>query len=511
MEYTGPDFQQLLHSHLKLAGLLAASKSAASLSPLVVYGAAAPQAAERILETISSLSLLHIVLSDVEMHSDADLFRMVVGRLVQNFAVGRSPGLLASGVKLGPEDCTPPKAAMATALSIAAHAGVKRGGSANASAAASTSASQHGIGAIDSLVGVAQALRNLLQPEQAFIVVVKGAERIAAEHPSCIEGLFRLASLAGRCVVPLFLSESATTITRVLPAAATPPVCLHVPPPTEAEAMAHLATQAPPDADKALFLLCCRHVWGSFHATVGCDLSELAYIACSAFPLYEAAVAEGVSPAAGGTLLRVVGPLLAPLKARLFHRDVQLDTAAVASAIQLGSRGVQSGGAAAAAGGGAATATRGTDVELPHMSKYLLIAAFIASHNAPDTDINMLSRVKSGRRRGKKRSRNAGSNAASSVLHSGPRVFTLERLQAVFHAVVSSHAGARASADAAGVDLLGTVAALQGLGLLAWGTGKAAGGLDEGKLKCVAGRSTVVNVAARLQLQLNNYLAATDV
>ena len=456
------------------------------------------------------MNILHVVLSDVEIHSDADLFRMIVGRLVQNFAAGRSPGMAAGAAELGPDARLPPTAAVATALSVAAHAGVKRGGNANASSAASTAASQNGIGAIDSLVGVALALRKLLQPQETLIIVIKGAERVASEHPSCAEGLFRLASLSGRCVVPLFLSESATAVTRVLPAAATPPLCIHVPPPSEEEAMLHLVAQAPPGADAALFRTCCRHVWGAFHATVGCDLSELAYIAGTAVPLYEEAIVQGVSAGAGATLLRIVGPLMAPLKARLFHRDVQLHRSAVAQAMKLGPRTPTAATGIAAADSNAAAA-RGTDVELPHMAKYLLIAAFIASHNAPDTDINMLSRAKSGRRRGKKRSRNAGSNAAGGVLHSGPRVFTLERLQAVFHAVVSSHAGTRVSADAAGVDLLGTVAALQGLGLLAWGTAKGASALDEGKLKCVAGQSTVANVAARLQLQLHNYLAATDV
>jgi hypothetical protein len=275
--------------------------------------------------------------------------------------------------------------------------------------------------------------------------------------------------------------------------------------------MEYLLTQAPLGSNEALFALCCGHVWGAFHAIVGSDLPELAYIACTAFSLYEAAVVAGISPTAGGTLLHVVGPLMAPLKARLFHRDVDVDTAAVAACVKLGPRAAAAAAAAAAESSAPATEVRrGTDVELPHMAKYLLVAAFIASHNAPETDINMLSRVKSGRRKGTKRGRNSLSNAAGGVLHGGPRVFTLERLQAVFHAVVSSHAGSRVSSEAAGVDVLGTVALLQSLGLLAWGTVKGAAALDEGKLKCVAGCTTVENVAIRLQLDMGKYLAVTD-
>jgi origin recognition complex subunit 5 len=98
---------------------------------------------------------------------------------------------------------------------------------------------------------------------------------------------------------------------------------------------------------------------------------------------------------------------------------------------------------------------RGIDLELPHITKLLLLAAYAASHNPPETDTRFFSRHGSGRRRPPTRSKDAERAAAAQQL-AGPRAFTLDRLLAIFYAL---QAGADAPAGSSGG---GTAAAVAG-------------------------------------------------
>lgn len=464
-------YKAALHAHLSAClDPISAQSPAIPVAPVIVYGAGVETATERVIQVLDELSLPFVSVSDVEVDSPTTLFRLLVGRRVSQ--------LDTQGIRQ--EDV--PEQAAAVALSMLVHVGGKRA-SIGAISSAGAGASTSGVGAVCSFSDVALALRRLVRPEQALVLLLHGADRLAAHLPSHIAPLLRIAELSGRAVVPVLIAESATAVTRHLPSAGTPPLLLHVPPPSQAEAIDTLVAVAPQGVDAALYRTAVGHVWGAFHAVVGADIQELAYLVSVAWPLYTAEAAKASGALQPAALFKAVSPHFLAMKQRLLHRDLEVAPAA------------------AAPGG---TSQRGMDVELPHFAKYMLVAAFLASHNPADTDLALLSRAHSGTKRGTKRRRSSAKN--SSSLDKGPKPFTLERLQAVFHALVAAHAGTKASTEAAGLDLLTTVATLISLGLLAKATARS--GLDEVKLRCAAGRDTVEKVAQRLQLPLASFMAS---
>lgn len=182
-----------------------------------------------------------------------------------------------------------------------------------------------------------------------------------------------------------------------------------------------------------------------------------------------------VRPGESHFLARLSQPYFDHARKRLLDRDVEPALAVPAAkrvANELLSRGSGSGAgtttegssaAAAAASSssssslaGAVTASgTGTtadvllehrlETELPWYSKYLLLAAFAASHNPPETDTQYFSRMSSGKRRKKSKRGGGGGGAGRSgvreALLEGPRQFTRERLLAIFCALVAGNEG----------------------------------------------------------------------
>jgi hypothetical protein len=114
---------------------------------------------------------------------------------------------------------------------------------------------------------------------------------------------------------------------------------------------------------------------------------------------------------------------------------------------------------------GAGSTERRLEGELPFFCKYLLIAAFCAGHNPAETDVRYFARKASGRRRAEKGKR-AARKAVRSALLEGPKPFALERMLAIFHALVTTNESLEQSEAVAHADLAACVAQLVGLRLL---------------------------------------------
>jgi origin recognition complex subunit 5 len=147
---------------------------------------------------------------------------------------------------------------------------------------------------------------------------------------------------------------------------------------------------------------------------------------------------------------------------------------------------------------------RGVDLELPYFAKLLLVAAFAASHNPPDTDARYFSRRATGRRRATHTTSAAASRSRAAAMLAGPRAFTLERLLALFHALVHGLDGPATSLGVGYGDLFGQVATLAQLHLLT--RVSAAGELDAPKFRCDLALESIMRVAATLELDLGKYL-----
>ncbi|KAI9223183.1 origin recognition complex subunit 5 C-terminus-domain-containing protein [Blastocladiella britannica] len=156
--------------------------------------------------------------------------------------------------------------------------------------------------------------------------------------------------------------------------------------------------------------------------------------------------------------------------------------------------------------------------DLPAAAKYLLIASYLASYNPVAMDRSIFSRSRDGgagasRRGTRVRGRTATANAASPSAragkrkanaappvpraHLGPRVFPLDRMLAIYHAVVDGE-GVEA------VDVLAQVATLVALRYLVRVGGPDA--LDNVRVRCNVGFETVVKVAQSVRFDLQECL-----
>lgn len=72
-------------------------------------------------------------------------------------------------------------------------------------------------------------------------------------------------------------------------------------------------------------------------------------------------------------------------------------------------------------------------LDLPYFSKYFLVAAFLASHNSPRYDRRLFMK-----HHGKEKKRIVQNKKNENMIDSllGPRVFTLDRLFAIFYSLL---------------------------------------------------------------------------
>ncbi|XP_050538941.1 origin recognition complex subunit 5 isoform X2 [Daktulosphaira vitifoliae] len=134
-------------------------------------------------------------------------------------------------------------------------------------------------------------------------------------------------------------------------------------------------------------------------------------------------------------------------------------------------------------------------LDLPYYAKYFLISAYIASFNSPKYDRRLF--VKGSDKRKKKLnmfSSKRTENTTSELV--GPKIFSLDRLLAIFYAIIDENTSMTAN-------LLAQVNTLADLGLLVrLGDGK----LDTPKYKCSVGYDCVNNIARTVKFNINKYL-----
>lgn len=131
-------------------------------------------------------------------------------------------------------------------------------------------------------------------------------------------------------------------------------------------------------------------------------------------------------------------------------------------------------------------------LDLPYYAKYFLIAAYLASYNSQRDDKRLF--VKNHGKQKKRVVQNKkNENTAYSLL--GPKPFSLDRLLAIFYAIMEEKASLTAN-------LLSQVSSLVELRLLI----KLGDGLDKPKYKCNVGLDCVQTVARTLGFNIRKYL-----
>ncbi|KAM3955499.1 origin recognition complex subunit 5 [Aphomia sociella] len=142
------------------------------------------------------------------------------------------------------------------------------------------------------------------------------------------------------------------------------------------------------------------------------------------------------------------------------------------------------------------TKTFAQSFELPYYAKFLLIAAYLASYNPPKEDKRLFMK-NHGRQR--KRLQQVKSKAKiSEKLNTqlGPKVFTLDRLLAIFYAILEEKIGLTSN-------LLAQIATLVELKLIA---GSKETDLDISKYKCIVGYDFITAVAQTVGFNVRKHL-----
>ncbi|CAH0717612.1 unnamed protein product, partial [Brenthis ino] len=142
------------------------------------------------------------------------------------------------------------------------------------------------------------------------------------------------------------------------------------------------------------------------------------------------------------------------------------------------------------------TKTFAQSFELPYYAKFLLIAAYLASYNPPKEDKRLFMK-----NHGKQRKRLQQVKAKAKISEKlstqlGPKIFTLDRLLAIFYAILEEKIGLTSN-------LLAQIATLVELKLIA---GSKEIDLDTSKYKCIVGYDFISAVAQTVGFNVRKYL-----
>ncbi|XP_013193881.2 origin recognition complex subunit 5 [Amyelois transitella] len=142
------------------------------------------------------------------------------------------------------------------------------------------------------------------------------------------------------------------------------------------------------------------------------------------------------------------------------------------------------------------TKTFAQSFELPYYAKFLLIAAYLASYNPPKEDKRLFMK-----NHGKQRKRLQQVKAKAKISEKlntqlGPKMFTLDRLLAIFYAILEDKIGLTSN-------LLAQIATLVELKLIA---GSKEIDLDVSKYKCIVGYDFICAVAQTVSFNVRKYL-----
>ena len=136
--------------------------------------------------------------------------------------------------------------------------------------------------------------------------------------------------------------------------------------------------------------------------------------------------------------------------------------------------------------------TTPSTLRLPHQTAHLLVAAFLASHNPPRTDIALLSKSSTATKRRKK----SNLHIARRIL--GPQAFGLERLLAIYHALLGQEKYKGGQAEL--LEQLATLVSLRLVVRVGFGDS-----LD-GKWKCILNESVMKGVSRDCDLDLQDLI-----
>jgi origin recognition complex subunit 5 len=176
-------------------------------------------------------------------------------------------------------------------------------------------------------------------------------------------------------------------------------------------------------------------------------------------------------------------------------------------------------GTTAASTSAAAAPPQGLTIELPYMSKFLLLAAYIASRNKATADRAVFDPGYSKRGRKDAQAHDRQTEAATENMLKGPHAFPLERLLHIFYCIYDQHCveddadadpegptgprNAAAAHEVQRAEVQMQISTLVALRLLSVSGGDV---LEGGMYRCNLAQEIAYQIAGNVKMRLNDYL-----
>ncbi|XP_040577139.1 LOW QUALITY PROTEIN: origin recognition complex subunit 5 [Lepeophtheirus salmonis] len=312
-----------------------------------------------------------------------------------------------------------------------------------------------------------KTLNSLQIPSQERIVfALDSADRLRSTDPKTLSGFLRIREMTDLNICVLFISQIPPH--RILGRIDTTLFPLHLPQYTKEQTikiLSHEVESAMSGYPSTFYYGYANILVASFFSVTR-NVKELLGLAFDHFNTYKEPVDDkSIGATSMRALFRAFEPKLKALGENVLYRE---------------------------SGGEVVSMKERLKVELPFFSKFLLIAAYLSSHNPSKSDKRFF--VKHHGKQRKTKAMIKAKQRYSSQL-TGPKAFPIDRLLAIFYAIVED----RASPSANILSQISTLVTLQYLV-------QVGGDLDMPKYKCVAGLDFIRNLSRTVNFDIVKYL-----
>ncbi|KAJ2082027.1 hypothetical protein H4R24_001886 [Coemansia sp. RSA 988] len=337
-------------------------------------------------------------------------------------------------------------------------------------------------------------VRDLLHDKQdeTHYIIIDQAERLRDRGPMLLTSLLRLSELSDVNVAVVLISNVVWDKFRPRHGGASDPALVFFPCYTKQQILEIIEKDCPVGEPVKFFLTFVDAIYEVFHRNCA-DLNELRHLVAMLYPKFVQPVFEKqANRSEFARLFKLCQPYFSAASERLYLREISTAEWQKYSAIS---------SAKTAPEDVTMSIHQMTEIneglDLPYYTKFLLIAAFLASYNPSRLDAQYFSRGKGPtKRRTKVMTQDSlGGKDRQQLL--GPKAFGIERMLAIFYSIIVEPVDSS-------VDVQIQIASLVTLRLLT----KASAGdrLDGVKCKCNVSLETIRGISRSVRFEIDRFL-----
>ncbi|KAJ1744193.1 hypothetical protein LPJ68_000253 [Coemansia sp. RSA 1086] len=327
---------------------------------------------------------------------------------------------------------------------------------------------------------------------QTHYIIIDQAERLRDRGPMLLTMLLRLSELTNASICTVLVSNVVWDKFRPRHGGALEPTLVFFSNYTKQQILSIIEKDCPKDEPPKFFLTFVDAIYEVFHRNC-VDLDELRHLVTMLYPKFVQPVYEKQANRSEFTrLFKLCQPYFSAASERLYLREISTSEwqkysteVTTETAPEDVTQSIYQ------------MAESGDGLDLPYYTKFLLIAAFLASYNPSRLDAQYFSRGKTqAKRRAKAVAQDAtGGKDRQQLL--GPKSFNIERMLAIFYSIIVEPVDSS-------VDVQIQIASLVTLRLL---TKTSAGDrLDGIKCKCNVSLETIRTIAHSVRFEIDRYL-----